>query len=379
MIGGRGNDIYRVDHAGDIVTELAGAGTDTVQTAVSYTLGATLENLQLLDGAAVGVGNAVDNLLYGHDGADRLEGLAGNDTLFDADEVADTLLGGAGNDVYVVDATDVITENANEGTDEVDVAADYTLGANLENLRLLQTDGLPAAFAATGNTLVNMLWGNDDDNVLDGGTGKDKLLGGKGNDTYIVDDSGDTLTENAGEGIDTVKTALAAWTLGANVENLTMLDGTAASQGTGNALDNVLRGNAGANTFNGAAGNDTLFGGRGADILTGGTGSDLFCFGAADQATDTVKDFTSKTDQLVFLGTDFGGLAAGAPGTGQFVSAKGNHNATQAGPQFLYDISTGGLWFDADGTGAQAAWQVATLSNKAALVATDLLIVDTFF
>ena len=379
MIGGRGNDLYRVDHAGDVVTELAGEGSDTVQTAVSYTLGATLENLQLLDGAAVGVGNALDNLLYGRDGADRLEGLAGNDTLFDADEAADTLLGGAGNDVYVVDTGDVITENASEGTDEVQVAADYTLGANLENLRLGQIDGLAAAFAGTGNALANTLWGTDDDNVLDGGAGKDRLLGGKGHDVYVVDDSGDTVVENAGEGLDTVKTALAAWTLGANVENLTLLDGTAASQGTGNALDNVLLGNAGANTFNGSGGNDTLVGGRGADILTGGTGNDLFCFGAADQATDTVKDFASKADRLVFLGADFGGLAAGAPGAGQFVSAKGNHNATQAGPQFIYDISTGGLWFDADGTGAQAAWQVATLSNKAAIVATDLQIVDTFF
>ncbi len=379
MIGSRGNDLYRVDHAGDVVTELAGEGSDTVQTAVSYTLGATLENLQLLDGAAVGVGNALDNLLYGRDGADRLEGLAGNDTLFDADEAADTLLGGAGNDVYVVDTGDVITENASEGTDEVQVAADYTLGANLENLRLGQIDGLAAAFAGTGNALANTLWGTDDDNVLDGGAGKDRLLGGKGHDVYVVDDSGDTVVENAGEGLDTVKTALAAWTLGANVENLTLLDGTAASQGTGNALDNVLLGNAGANTFNGSGGNDTLVGGRGADILTGGTGNDLFCFGAADQATDTVKDFASKADRLVFLGADFGGLAAGAPGAGQFVSAKGNHNATQTGPQFIYDASTGGLWFDADGTGAQAAWQVATLSNKAAIVATDLQIVDAFF
>ncbi|NEK20789.1 hypothetical protein GR257_39480, partial [Rhizobium leguminosarum] len=73
-------------------------------------------------------------------------------------------------------------------------------------------------------------------------------IGGAGDDTYVVDNAGDVVTENAGEGNDTVKTALAAYTLGANVENL-VYTGTAAFAGTGNELANAITGGAGADTL----------------------------------------------------------------------------------------------------------------------------------
>jgi Ca2+-binding RTX toxin-like protein len=380
LIGGKGNDVYRIDNAGDVITEKTGEGNDTVQVGFNYTLGANLENLQLSGSATLGVGNAADNLLYGTPGADRLDGLAGNDNLFDMDGAVDTLVGGAGNDVYMIDADDIVQEKPGEGTDEIDVAASYTLGADLENLRLRQIDDRPADFSATGNALANTLWGNDGNNVLDGGVGKDKLLGGKGDDTYLIDDAGDTVTENASEGTDTVQTALTSYLLGANVEHLTFLASTAASKGTGNALANVLRGNAVINTFDGGDGNDTLIGGLGADVLTGGKGSDTFYFGGAGRDTDTIKDFTAGADKLVFLGSEYGGLSAGT-GAGRFATAKGNHDATQAGAQFVYDTASGGLWFDPDGnTGTQAAWQVATLTTKPVnLTAADIAIVNTGF
>ena len=82
MIGGTGNDIYVVDAAGDVVTELAGQGTDTVQSSVSYTLGADVENLQLTGAAAINAtGNALDNLLTGNSGNNVLSGGAGDDTM----------------------------------------------------------------------------------------------------------------------------------------------------------------------------------------------------------------------------------------------------------------------------------------------------------
>ena len=91
-------------------------------------------------------------------------------------------------------------------------------------------------------------------------------MGGLGNDTYVVDNTGDVVTENANEGIDTVQAAV-TYTLAANVENLT-LTGTGNINGTGNALDNVIVGNGGNNILAGLGGADTLDGGAGTDTAS---------------------------------------------------------------------------------------------------------------
>jgi hypothetical protein len=133
-------------------------------------------------------------------------------------------------------------------------------------------------FGAAGNDSLSGGTGNDSldgaagDDRLDGGTGVDRLAGGLGNDSYVVDDAGDVVVEDAGAGIDLVQSSL-SHILGANVENLTLL-GTAALNGTGNELNNVIAGNTGANSLSGADGNDYLLGGAGNDSLDGGAGDD---------------------------------------------------------------------------------------------------------
>src|SRR5206468_56004 len=109
----------------------------------------------------------------------------------------------------------------------------------------------------------NTLIGNTGNNILDGSAGNDTLKGGAGNDMYIVDATGDIVTELAGEGTDMVQSA-ANYTLAANLENLT-LTGAAAINGTGNTLANVLTGNAADTVLNGGSGADTLIGGLGND------------------------------------------------------------------------------------------------------------------
>ena len=81
MVGGLGNDTYVVDNIGDVVTEAAGQGTDTVQSSIDYTLGANLENLTLTGAAFLGFGNDDANVITGNAGVNVLVGLGGNDTL----------------------------------------------------------------------------------------------------------------------------------------------------------------------------------------------------------------------------------------------------------------------------------------------------------
>ena len=94
------------------------------------------------------------------------------------------------------------------------------------------------------------------------------LDGGLGDDTFYVSVGGYTLVENPGEGTDIVLASI-SYVLDANIENLT-LTGSAAINGTGNELDNVIRGNTNNNVLDGGAGNDQLFGGLGDDTLYGG-------------------------------------------------------------------------------------------------------------
>ena len=289
MTGGAGNDTYVVDNTGDTTVELAGGGTDTVESSISWTLAAEVENLTLTGTAAINAtGNALANVLTGNSANNVLNGGAGNDTM----------TGGLGDDTYVVDAIgDVVTEAANAGTDTVQASITYALGSNVEKLTLTGT----AAINGTGNTLANVLLGNAGDNILDGGSGADTMTGGAGNDTYIVDNTGDVVTEASNGGTDLVKSSI-TYTLGSNLENLT-LTGTAAINGTGNTLANVLVGNTGANTLSGGSGNDTLDGGAGADTLIGGTGNDTYVLGRGYGAELVQENDTTagNTDVLSFL------------------------------------------------------------------------------
>ncbi|WP_300337528.1 putative Ig domain-containing protein [Accumulibacter sp.] len=301
MDGSSGNDRFLVDSAGDVVVEAANEGVDEVVADIDYTLPANVERL-LLTGAAIhGTGNVLDNTLTGNAADNLLDGGSG----------ADTLIGGSGNDTYVVDdGGDVVTEGAGAGVDLVQSSVSCTLAANVENLTLTST----SAVNATGNTLDNVLIGNGDANTLSGGSGADTMLGGGGDDIYVVDNVGDVVTEQAGEGSDLVRSGI-SYTLMDNVENLT-LTGAAPLDGTGNALDNVLTGNGAANTLIGGDGNDTLDGGSGADVLQGGLGADIYVIDSssdvvvenADEGVDLVSSSVSYTlganlENLTLTGT----------------------------------------------------------------------------
>ena len=274
LVGGIGDDIYVVDSTTDTITENANAGTDTIQSSVTYTIPnlTNIENLTLTGTATInGIGNTRDNVITGNSASNILNGGAGRDTL----------IGGAGNDIYVVDTTtDTITESANAGTDTIQSSVSFSIAAlaNVENLTLTE-----AAIDGTGNTGNNVITGNSANNILNGGAGIDTLIGAAGNDIYVVDTTTDTITESANAGTDTIESSVSFSIAAlANVENLT-LTGTAAINGTGNALNNVITGNGANNTLNGGAGDDTYIFtingiGLGRDTITDGSGVDTISF-----------------------------------------------------------------------------------------------------
>lgn len=295
MVGGNGNDTYLVDHAanvtlsdpGDVVFEDVNSGIDTVISEIDYTLTSNVEILRLVGTAALsGTGNALDNQITGNGGNNRLDGKAGNDIL----------AGEGGDDVYVVDALDRVIEADGAGYDTVESSVSWMLDDNVE--RLILTGG---PINGTGNDLNNILIGSAFDNILDGGLGADVMDGGDGSDTYIVDNSGDVVSEALNMGFDLVKASV-SHTLGANIENLT-LTGTDAINGSGNILGNTIRGNSAANVLSGGSGIDTLYGGFGDDTLISGDGLDSL-FGGMGNDTYQVSGTTDRITELTSQGLD---------------------------------------------------------------------------
>ena len=222
----------------------------------------------------------------------------------------------------------------------------------------------------TGNDVItpkNSAVGNGDDtltglegnDVLNGGRGGDTMEGGLGNDTFVVDNGADQTVELAGEGRDTVKANL-SWTLAGNVERL-MLTGSAAIDGTGNDLNNLITGNGADNVLEGLGGRDTY---------AGGDGADTFVFGPALAGNeDHVLDFASGIDHAAVRAADYG-LAAGALDPGIFELGAA---ASLGLAEFLFDSATGTLYWDEDGiAGGEIA--IATFDGGITLAASDLLV-----
>lgn len=329
---------------------------------------------------------------------------------------AGTLVGGgAGNDIYFVDnGGDVITELANEGTDEVRTTlAGYTLGSMLENLTFTGA-GAHTGFdnaldnvvsGGAGNDLFSMQGGGTDavnagagdDYVFFGNTftAADKVDGGSGTDVVGLSGGGNlTLGAQSLVGVerltlfggDTFGAAHAGYTLVSNDANvafdqtLTVLgtslasdevlffDGRAETDGGfhlgGGAAADTLLGGQGADTevggagddlLYGFAGNDYLVGGAGADTLRGGVGRDLFVYRAAGDstatATDHILDFEVSQDQI-----DLSQIDANTSVEGNQAFSFVGSNAFDGGMGELRVYQENGHWFAAaDMNGDKAA------------------------
>ncbi len=398
LLGGTGDDIFVVDDAGDVVVETLNAGLDTVLAELNWTLGGHIENLILLGSAITGTGNSLANAITGNAEANTLNG-GGR---------ADTLAGGEGNDTYLADATDILLEQDGGGLDTVVLSASFTLPQHIEvlrfngsanargdgnesdnfilgnigNNRLLGYGGNDTLNGGTGNDTLS---GGDGADSLVGGTGTDRLDGGNGDDIYVLGDL-DVVIEAANAGIDTVLATISL-TLMANVENLSLLD-SANLTGTGNTVANVILGNAGSNmllglggadSLVGANGNDTLVGGAEADTLSGGGGLDRFVYATALEGNDVITDYRVADDTLEVSALGFGGglsLGMDVVAAGRYVANTSGLATSAAGVgQFVFESDARVLWWDADGAGGSDALRIATLTNVAGFVGTEIVVV----
>ena len=232
-----------------------------------------------------------------------LDGGAGTDILNDKGQSGITLLGGAGNDTFIVsNPGTIITESANNGTDTVQTTlSSYQLPANIEKLVFTGSGSFTSTATAAGQTITG---GTGADTLSDGGFANVVLRGSGGADTFIVSNSGTTVTEVAGATNSTVVTTLSNYSLNNNVQNLTHTGATIFT-GDGNGLANTITGGAGIDTLFGEGGNDTLIGGAGNDRLSGNNGADTFVFAPVNATTtngiynagfgrDVITDFTAN-------------------------------------------------------------------------------------
>jgi glycerophosphoryl diester phosphodiesterase len=402
-----------VDTTTDIITESAGAGTDTVQSSVTFSLAAlaNVENLTLTGSTAInGTGNTANNTIIGNNANNTLSGGAGNDTL-NGGVGTDTLIGGLGNDLYIVDTTtDIITESAGAGTDTVQSSVTFSLAAlaNVENLTLTGN----TAINGTGNTANNTIIGNNANNTLSGGAGNDTLNGREGNDTLNGGAGNDTLSGGAGDdvfiidadidlGIDTINEVSIGgvdtldFRNSSTAVNVDLSVTIAQTIAIGIqlvipvvSLENVS-GGTGNDTLTGNNGNNLLFGGAGNDQLKGGGGRDRFYFAGSTLVGNTtitnllgqdrIADFTPGQDKLVLSKKTFSAITS-AVGTSigtNFAMVANDLAVSTSSAAIVYSQSSNQLFYNQNGAKAGLGTNGGTFAILTAipsLSASDLMI-----
>jgi Ca2+-binding RTX toxin-like protein len=270
---------------------------------------------------------------------------------------SDTLTGGTGNDIYVINsAQDLVKEGANGGTDLIQLTSlvsSYVVGENVENIQLMESSGNSGV---AGNAINNLIYmnGNIGASSIDGAAGTDTLSYFNAAIAGVTSATTLGVTLNLGGTANATGYVTASGAFGADqVKGIENLVGSAyADTLTGTSLDNSLAGGAGNDSLSGGAGADTLSGELGKDTLSGGLGADKFLFNVLETTAnrDTISDFLwSEGDKIQFSKSVFTGFAnAGAITTTMFaIDSAIQTNATR----LIYNNATGVLSYDADGLG----------------------------
>ena len=352
LIGGKGNDNYYVEiglledsiprfslTTDDSIVEMVDEGEDTINVKVSIngitdSEDATVSLILVLpDNVEHANANdiEIDSLinaqltLLGNNQSNKLTGSKYNDVL-DGVAGVDTLMGGDGDDTYIVDIVklgeqvnidDVVIDNLGNNTlklrglltlntsAEVSVLIGVTnIDASATGSTKLTLKGDQEANLLSGNAAANLLSGQEGNDTLIGGAGKDTLFGANGDDYYVVD-AIDVFEEVTGNGNDTVEANFTVDLSTARfnfIENI-ILVGSSNINGFGSFDANNITGNRAANLLNGAEGDDSLEGGLGNDTLNGGVGADTM-WGGLGNDTYIVDDIDDEIEEYADIGAD---------------------------------------------------------------------------
>lgn len=397
VFGGRGNDLINTGAGFDFIT--ADEGNDTIHGGDdSDTLDFSEAYWDYSAYRGVVVNTTTGTVIDPWGGQDQISGIeafrdthysdsftgSAADEQFTLNRGNDTVIGGDGFDMIRFDLAE--RWGATRG-----VNVNLATGVVRDNWK--GTDSVSGVEGVIGSDFNDTIIGSAGDDFLMGGDGVDAINGGLGFDTL-----GNWLVDRApgGTGI-VVNMNIAGATVQndgfGNVENAVSIErfegtrfgdsftgNTAANEFfgydgddtmLGNGGNDLLRGGWGLDQIDGGAGNDQLWGDEGDDTMTGGANADDFFFQLGDLANagvDHITDF-STADELWIGTSGRGGLSAGSLAAFQLRSAAGATSATTADQRFVYNRTTGDLYFDEDGVGGLAAVKIATLDNAFVLTA----------
>ncbi len=319
---------------GQVVATLSAVDVDAGET-FNYLLLGNPGNLFGLDGANLVVTNALDyETAVSHDITVRVTDSANN--TFDKP--------------FTIDVTNVsgVFINGTSGANVIDAA--HTLVS-----QSLPTNEEDTINGLSGNDTISGLGGND---MINGDSGNDALYGGGGNDTLNGGSGNDVL--NGGAGNDSLNG-------GSGNDSISGLDG-----------NDILIGDSGNDTLDGGSGNDTFDGGDGNDTLTGGTGNDTFQFSKllGQNNIDVIADFQSGSDKIELLASLFANVRGSDSvfNASDILIGAGVTKGTVGGNEHLiFNTANKALYYDADGGGAGAGLQFATLTGITTLSHTDFI------
>ncbi|MEH1866169.1 MAG: calcium-binding protein [Nostoc sp.] len=394
--GGKGDDVLFVNYnnpAGGITTTFNATTNQGTITAGTYRVSyKNIEQLNILGTADDDniIGNdGNDTLSGGYDGNDTIIGGRGNDILTGGNG-NDILTGGAGNDKFVYDffesnyniGTDIITDFGGIGKgsnpsasviNQLDTLQFIGSGLTAQNLQLTQSgNNLEITFENVANSKVilqNFKLENLDN--LPATSSRlaigNILFDGQTNiaDSFDVFDGNSTQTSLFNR-----NTVTFLNDLDNNITGFDNSDDVINGQGG----DDIIDGKSGNDIIRGGAGNDLLIGGAGNDSLIGGDGTDTFGFNNYNEGVDTIYDFNAANELIQVSSAGFGGGLS--PGSLQETQFTIGTSATTSSQRFIYDDSTGALFFDEDGSASGFTQvQFAKLSTGLSLTENNFVVV----